>query len=249
MKYRHILILFLIVGAIMASVCLLRHCDSGVSGNFVMSQTDSAELARFEQEVVVDSLTQVLEREAHYEAQKQKWAAEREARYQHRRDSFAAIRSQRAREYLADQRMWDSIRANNPQKLAEGMTIELNFSDTTALMQVPLIGSGRAMQIIGYRERLGGYVSIDQLKEINHMPPEITRWFTVDTSAPIRKLRINHEDFNSLLAHPYLSYEQVKIIMNYRRKMGSIRSWEALSLSPEFSESDFKRLTPYISFE
>lgn len=215
-----------------------------------MSTEDSVALARFEEQVLTDSLRQAAERQAKYEEQQRKWDAERQARYKHRRDSFRAKPlSPRAKEYLADKQRWDSIRASRPQKIAEGTTLDINAADSNALMSVPLIGSGRAKQVIYYRDKLGGYVSVNQLKEIANMPPEITRWFSVSTSSPIRKLRINHDDFRTLVAHPYLSYEQVKIIMNYRRKIGPIKSWSDLSLSSEFTEHDFKRLTPYISFD
>lgn len=234
----------------MASVYLLRGCHSDERPVFAMSQADSLALAQFAEEIYEDSLAQAAEREAEYEARQRQWAAEREARYQHQRDSLRSkARSPRAQAYLEDQRRYDSIRALYPKKLAEGTTIDLNLSDSTALKSVPLIGSGRAKQIMYYRERLGGFVAIEQLREIANMPDDVLRWFTLDTSAPVRQLRINRDDFRTLLAHPYLNYEQVKEIMNFRRKISIIKSFSDLRLSTQFTDRDFERLTPYISFE
>jgi hypothetical protein len=49
--------------------------------------------------------------------------------------------------------------------------------------------------------------------------------------------------------HPYLSYEQVKVITTHIRKYGQLRSWKDLQLYPEFTLQDFERLTPYFVFE
>lgn len=236
---RKFLIVFCLFAIVLALTMSLRHCQLSNLSTSPMSHADSIALAEFEEQVIADSL---------------RLTFEREARYQYWLDSVRAVRknkglSRRAREYLTDKQKWDSIRANRPEKIAEGTTINLSSADTTTLKTVPLIGSARAKQIISYRERLGGYISVDQLKEIANMPPEMTRWFTIDHSAPIRKLRINHDDFPTLVSHPYLCYEQVKEIMNYRRKIGPIKSWSNLKLSQEFTTNDFERLTPYISFD
>ena len=54
-------------------------------------------------------------------------------------------------------------------KYAEGTVIELNHADTVQLKRIPGIGRGLARMIVAYRQRLGGFVSVDQLQEIPHL--------------------------------------------------------------------------------
>lgn len=133
-------------------------------------------------------------------------------------------------------------------KLSPGSTIDINYSDTTALKQIPGIGSYYASKICKYRERLGGFVSISQIKEIEGLPNNIETWFSIDTSPNVRKIRINQASFKELVAHPYLNFEQVKVISRHIHNYGRLTSWKDLKFYPEFSEKDFQRLTPYISF-
>ena len=143
----------------------------------------------------------------------------------------------------------DSVFRNYPKKFPEGTVLQLNEADTTALKGIPGIGSYYARKICKYRERLGGFLSIQQLKEIEGLPENIEKWFTISSPAVIKKININTTDFKGLVRHPYLNYEQTKAICNYISKYGKIHSWEELSNNENFTADDIKRLAPYISFE
>ena len=145
-------------------------------------------------------------------------------------------------------RRYDSIRASYPQKYKELTVLDLNTVDTTQLKRIPGVGSYYASKICRYRERLGGFVSRNQIKEVDGLPEGIEKWFEVASNAPVKTLNINKSTFKQLVHHPYLNYEQVKEIMNYVRKFGPIKSWRDLSLSEHFTPEDFKRLQPYIVF-
>lgn len=134
------------------------------------------------------------------------------------------------------------------EKYAEGTVIALNSADTTQLKRIPGIGSWKARRIVDYRTRLGGYVSLAQLEELDDMPPGLSRWFTLDEVSP-RTIRLNRASFKELVRHPYLSYEQTKVIVNHVRKYGPLSSWSDLRLYTEFSPADFERLAPYFRFD
>ncbi|EJW89290.1 hypothetical protein EVA_22605 [gut metagenome] len=142
----------------------------------------------------------------------------------------------------------DSIHNQYPKKYEKGVVLFLNEVDTTALKGIPGIGSYYAQKICRYRERLGGFVSIDQLDEIEGLPTDIKDWFQLGQTTSVVPLPINQRSFKELLRHPYLNYEQVKAICNYVRKYGKITSWEELSNDPAFTAEDIQRLRPYISF-
>lgn len=134
------------------------------------------------------------------------------------------------------------------EKYAEGTKIDLNSADTTALKRIPGIGSYYARKIVAYRERLGGFVWLSQIDEVEGLPPGSSRWFEAPQARP-KRLRINHSTFKELVRHPYLSYEQTKDIVNHIRHYGPLRSWQDLRLYKEFTDEDFRRLTPYVSFD
>lgn len=135
------------------------------------------------------------------------------------------------------------------EKLTEGKTLLLSTADTSELKQVPGIGSYYAHKIVAYRERLGGFVSTSQLADIEGLPAGVSRWFQLGPTDDVKRLRINHATFKELVRHPYLSYEQTKVIVNHVRQYGPIHSWRDLRLYKEFTERDFERLTPYIRFD
>ena len=143
----------------------------------------------------------------------------------------------------------DSLHRTYPKKYKEGTTLSLNEADTTALKGIPGIGRYYAEKICRYRERLGGFIEISQLKEIEGLPEDIERWFTLPEKPQIHQIRINATDFKGLVRHPYLNFEQVKAISNYIRKYGKLSNWEELSNDKNFTQKDFQRLAPYFTFE
>ena len=142
----------------------------------------------------------------------------------------------------------DSSHVNNyPKKISLGENISVNSTDTAELMRVPGIGTYYAKQIVQYGKRLGGYVSIYQLSEIEGFPETAIAYFTVDTTE-ITKLNVNTMSLNELKRHPYINYFQAKAITDYRRLKGNIRSLHDLHLLKDFTEEDINRLQPYVEY-
>lgn len=135
-----------------------------------------------------------------------------------------------------------------PVKLPAGTVVELNKADTALLKQIPGIGSGRARMIVAYRERLGGYVQVSQLRELPFWADSLNVWFTCDVSS-VRKIQVNRFGLDRLRNHPYMNFYKAKAILEYRRKRGKIKGLSQLSLFQEFTEKDLERLSPYLSFE
>lgn len=145
----------------------------------------------------------------------------------------------------------DSLRGvykNENPKFPAGTIVDLNTADTTTLKRIPGIGSYYAGKICRYRERLGGFLSVGQIKEVGGLPAGIEQWFKVDDAPRVVKIDLNRADFKTLVRHPYLTYEQVKVIVDHRRKRGRLKSWQELSLYEEFSGTDFSRFSPYFKF-
>ena len=132
-------------------------------------------------------------------------------------------------------------------KISEGEHVVLNTADTTTLMTVPGIGVYYAKRIVQYGQRLGGYVSVEQLDEIDDLPEEVKRYFVVEQPNP-RKLNVNQLSLNELRRHPYINFYQAKAITDYRRLHGPIKSLQDLSLSKDFPQEVIDRLAPYVDY-
>ena len=139
------------------------------------------------------------------------------------------------------------IPSNYPRKISTGEHVTLNTADTTELKRVPGIGSYYSKAIIRYGERLGGYVSIDQLDEIEGFPTEAKQYFIIENPSP-RRINVNTMSLSELRRHPYINYYQAKAITDYRRIHGKIGSLNQLSTSPDFTEEAIKRMLPYVTF-
>lgn len=142
----------------------------------------------------------------------------------------------------------DTLRWPKAEKYPEGTLVDANTADTTELKKIPGIGSGIARAIVGYRTRLGGFCSLEQLQEIKYITPELLRWFKLENDS-VRRLDINRAGLDQLRAHPYLNFYQAKVIVEHRRKRGNITSLSQLSLYEEFTEKDLQRIAAYLRFD
>ena len=148
---------------------------------------------------------------------------------------------------LRNSQKGDSIMDHYQPKLHNGEHLVLNTADSAALVTVPGIGPYFARKVIWYGERLGGYVSVDQLDEIEGFPLDAKDYFVVENACP-EKLNINQLSLAALKRHPYINYFQAKAILDYRRLHGPIHSLDDLRLSKDFSPEAIARLTPYVEY-
>jgi len=138
------------------------------------------------------------------------------------------------------------------KQFKQDVIVDINSADTTILMQVRGLGRGYAKGIVRYRQQLGGFVSVDQLTEINGMRPEsfdkIRPFCTVNADV-IQKIRVNTASAERLNAHPYINFYQAKAIYELRRYKGKLRTINDLKELEELKADDLNKLKPYLSFD
>jgi competence protein ComEA len=136
------------------------------------------------------------------------------------------------------------------RKFAALPMVDINLADTLELEELRGIGPAFARRIYRYRERLGGFISPEQLLEVYGMDsaryegilPQVT--LNVDT---IRPLNVNSADYTGLIRHPYLNKNQVRAIIRYREQHGEYRSVDDLLRIHLIGEKDLERLRPYLT--
>jgi len=126
--------------------------------------------------------------------------------------------------------------------------IEINLADEEEWQKLPAIGPGRAAAIVSYRNKLGGFTSINQLHEVNAIVDSVFEKispYLLCNIKPIQKKNINTDDAFSL-RHPYISSSLATIIVNYRKMHGDYKSTEQLRDLKIIKPEDFEKLAPYI---
>ncbi len=141
----------------------------------------------------------------------------------------------------------DSAVAHYQVKIKPGEHIMLNTADTTQLKMIPGIGSYFARKVVQYGERLGGYVSVDQLDEIEGFPLDAKEYLVVQDAHP-HLLNVNQLSLNELRKHPYINYYRARAITDYRRLHGPLKSLQDLRLSKDFPPEVIERLSPYVAY-
>ena len=130
--------------------------------------------------------------------------------------------------------------------------LDLSVADSMELLKLRGIGPVFAKRILKYRERLGGFSSIIQLKEIWGMSDSLyhsisTHLFLSD-SIP-ESIEINSIKLTEFGRHPYVGFELGKVILNYREQHGPFKTAEDIKKVPLVTEEIFRKLAPYLSLE
>ena len=126
--------------------------------------------------------------------------------------------------------------------------VDVNTADTAMLRRIPGVGAKISDAIVRYRKRLGGFHSVEQLREISIVSPELLDWMEV-SSSNIQKINMNKASFQALNSHPYISYEQTKALLQYIRLYGKVKDEQALLETGIFTKEDVERLKPYLVYE
>lgn len=137
------------------------------------------------------------------------------------------------------------------QSIKKDTILNLRTADTTELKMIRGIGSYRAKQIVRYREALGGFVRVEQLKEIEGMESvadSILKHFVLDSTS-VKQLNINSIGVRQLSRHPYLRFEDARAIYEFRRKNIRLDSLEQLYELEDLSEETIKKVAPYLKFD
>lgn len=150
----------------------------------------------------------------------------------------------------------------NPQDTIRKSTSEvvktrinrLSFSeaDSVTLQIVPGIGAATASRIIKYRERLGGFHTKDQLKEVFGLKPEVIDgiWEYFDFDPGItKKLKINTLELEQLSKHPYISFQEAKVLIAFRKQHGPYSNPQDILKIKIFKEEWVMKLAPYLQFD
>ena len=141
---------------------------------------------------------------------------------------------------------------SNPLKNKENFTkpVSINETDTASLIALPGIGSKLATRIINFRDKLGGFYSIEQVGETYGVPDstfqKIKPFLRVNPQQ-IRKININAATKDELKMHPYIKWPVANAIVEYRNQHGQYHHIADLKKIILIDEELFLKISPYCS--
>ncbi|MDR1348357.1 MAG: helix-hairpin-helix domain-containing protein [Prevotellaceae bacterium] len=140
---------------------------------------------------------------------------------------------------------------NNTTAARTYIFVEINSADTAELKKLHGIGSYYAHLIVDYRNKLGGFANINQLKEIRRMDDERIQMFAnqvkIDTLL-INKFNINTLTVKELSQHPYINSYTAHGIAQYRDFAGKIENLQQLVKEKILTTEQAEKLKYYVEF-
>lgn len=149
------------------------------------------------------------------------------------------------------ERFQNSPNQESFKKQAKQITlINLNTADTTEFMKIYGIGAFYAKQIIRYREKLGGYLTKEQLFEVWKMTPEAyekIKDHVFISEKDVKRININSVTIEELKVHPYLKWNQANSIVKMRNQRNGFKNIEEIKESILIDSETYEKLFPYLS--
>lgn len=143
-------------------------------------------------------------------------------------------------------------KATNPVIRKTIREVDVNLADTLDFKELPGIGSKLSQRIVAFREKLGGFHSVDQVGETYFLTDSvfqkikphlvISRWH-------LKKININSASIEQLRSHPYIKYNLANAIISYRKQHGNFKSVEDVKKIMIFSEEEYNKTAPYFAID
>jgi DNA uptake protein ComE-like DNA-binding protein len=129
-------------------------------------------------------------------------------------------------------------------------SIDINIADTSAFISLPGIGSKLALRIVTFREKLGGFYSIDQIGETYGLADstfqKIKQYLKLENPS-MKKININTATVDQMKAHPYLKYSIANPIVAYRNQHGLFSKVEDIKKVMSVTDEIYQKIAPYLS--
>ena len=130
--------------------------------------------------------------------------------------------------------------------------VDINLADTTAYIALPGIGSKLAKRIISFRDKLGGFYSVNQVAETFLLPDSTfqkIKPYLMMSGTSLKKININKASIDEMKIHPYIRYNIANAIFQYREQHGNFNSTDEIMKILIVTEDIFLKITPYLTVE
>ena len=130
--------------------------------------------------------------------------------------------------------------------------IDINQATKEDLIKIYGIGEAISVRILKQKEVLGGFVSMEQMKDVWGLSPEVIEnlnsHFKVSVLPNFKKIDINNASLKELSQFYYFKYPLAKEIVTYRSMKGNISNIEDLTKIKGFPVDKAKTIELYLAF-
>jgi DNA uptake protein ComE-like DNA-binding protein len=130
--------------------------------------------------------------------------------------------------------------------------VDINLATQEDLVKVFGIGEVIALRILKQKETLGGFVSMEQMKDVWGLSPEVVQnlnaRFNVFKQPHIKKIPINTASLKEISQFPYFKYSLAKEIVMYRSMYGDIKDVDDLIKIRGFPVEKYNIIALYLEF-
>tara|TARA_R110000868_G_scaffold203588_3_gene451489 strand:+ start:1110 stop:2006 length:897 start_codon:yes stop_codon:yes gene_type:complete len=140
----------------------------------------------------------------------------------------------------------------NFPKMEKLALIDINKATQEDLIKIYGIGEVISKRILNLKESLGGFVSMDQMKDVWGLSPEVIAnldsRFKIVGSSNLKKVNINNASLKEMAQFPYFKYPLAKEIIIYRSMNGDFKNIEDLTNIKGFPVEKAKIIALYLDF-
>lgn len=141
--------------------------------------------------------------------------------------------------------------SKGPQKPSISIQ-DVNVANESELKPIPGMENFLNYKIVRYRQKLGGFIAIGQLKEVEGMTDSLFEKmvpFLLLKSTDIIKLDLNRSSKEELGRHPYIGWTIGKSIVAFRETHGAFKTIDDVKKIVFIKEPMFEKFKPYIKVE
>jgi DNA uptake protein ComE-like DNA-binding protein len=130
--------------------------------------------------------------------------------------------------------------------------IDINKATQEDLIKIYGIGEAISLRILKFKENLGGFVSMEQMKDVWGLSPEVIEnlnsHFKVLVHPSVKKIDINNASIKELSQFPYFNYQLARQIVTFRSMNGDIKNIEDLTKIKGLSIDKANIIALYLDF-
>jgi len=132
------------------------------------------------------------------------------------------------------------------------VTLDINEATQEDFMKIHGIGEALSLRILKQKEILGGFISMEQIKDVWGLSPEVifelNTHFKISAAPNFKKIAINDASLKELAQFPYFRYGLAKQIITYRSMNGNFKNIEDLAKIKDFPVEKAKIISLYLEF-
>lgn len=127
--------------------------------------------------------------------------------------------------------------------------IEINSATAEEFKQISGIGEKISARIVTYRDKLGGFYSVEHLAEVYGIELDLINknksHFTIDKNK-IKKINLNKVSIDEFYKHPYISFNDARKIVNFREVHGLFTTVNEIKTNDLVKDEVYSKIVNYL---